>query len=147
VSLFARMKTDELSVLRYHDAGVNLYGNAILASNAMTTQNPAAVAGFLRATNRAIRECLADPAAAVAATLQRESILNEATELERWRITSQYLAAADTRSHGLGDVLKRTLEQQVDEVTEVFALKNRPSVEGVFNRAMLPSAAERKVLA
>lgn len=147
VSLFARMKTDELSVLRYHDAGVNLYGNAILASNAMTTQNPAAVAGFLRATNRAIRECLADPAAAVAATLQRESILNEATELDRWRITSQYLAAADTRSHGLGDVLKRTLEQQVDEVTEVFALKNRPSVEGVFNRAMLPSAAERKVLA
>jgi ABC-type nitrate/sulfonate/bicarbonate transport system substrate-binding protein len=147
VSLFARMKTDELSVLRYDEAGVNLYGNAILASNAMVTQQPAAVAGFLRATNRAIQDCLADPAQAVAATLARESILNSAVELDRWRITSQYLAAPDTRSHGLGDVLKRTLEQQVDEVTAVFGLKTPPSVEGLFNRAMLPPVAERKVLA
>jgi len=43
-------------------------------------------------------------------------------------------------------VLKRTLEAQVDEVTAVFGLKTPPSVEGVFNRAMLPAAAERKVV-
>jgi len=147
VSLFARMKLDELAVLKYHDAGVNLYGNAILASNAMVTQNPAAVAGFLRATNRGILEAMADPAAAIAATKVRESILNEAVELERWRITSEYIAAPDTRSHGLGDVLKRTLEQQVDEVVEVFGLKTRPGVEGVFNRAMLPAMDLRSLKA
>jgi ABC-type nitrate/sulfonate/bicarbonate transport system substrate-binding protein len=143
VSLFARMKLDDLSILQYTQAGVNLYGNAILASNAMVTQNPTAVAGFLRATNRAIRESMADPAAAIAATKLREPILNEAVELERWRITRQYIAAADTRSHGMGDVLKRTLEQQVDEVVDVFGLKTRPGVEGVFNRAMLPPLSER----
>jgi len=143
VSLFARMKLDELSILEYTSAGVNLYGNAILASNAMITQNPAAVAGFLRATNRAIQESMADPLAAIAATKLREPILNEAVELERWRITQRYIAAADTRSHGLGDVFKRTLEQQVDEVVDVFGLKARPSVEGVFNRAMLPAAGDR----
>jgi len=82
----------------------------------------------------------------VTATLARETILNAAVELDRWRITSGYLAAPDTRSHGLGDVLKRTLEAQVDEVTAVFGLKTPPSVEGVFNRAMLPAAAERKVV-
>ena len=71
VSLFARMKLDELSILQYQQAGVNLYGNAILASNAMTTQNPAAVAGFLRATNRAIQESMADPAAAMRACTSR----------------------------------------------------------------------------
>jgi ABC-type nitrate/sulfonate/bicarbonate transport system substrate-binding protein len=147
VSLFARIKTDELSVLRYDEAGVNLYGNAILASNAMITQQPLAVAGFLRATNRAIQDCLADPAVAVAATLARESILNSSVELDRWRITSQYLAGPDTRSHGLGDVLKRTLEGQLDEVTAVFGLKTPPSVEGVFNRSLLPAAADRKVRA
>jgi ABC-type nitrate/sulfonate/bicarbonate transport system substrate-binding protein len=143
VSLFARMKLDDLSVLEYTSAGVNLYGNALLASNAMTTQNPAAVAGFLRATNRAIHESMADPAAAIAATKLREPILNEAVELERWRITRQYIAAADTRRHGLGDVFKRTLEQQVDEVVDVFGLKVRPGVEGVFNRAMLPAQRDR----
>lgn len=147
VSLFARMKLEELSVLRYTDAGVNLYGNAILASNAMITQQPAAVAGFLRATNRAILECMADPAAAVAATLARESILQQPVELERWKITTQYLAAPDTRSHGLGDIYKRTLEAQIDEVAEVFGLKAKPSADAVFHRAFLPPAAERMVQA
>ncbi|MDO9135791.1 MAG: ABC transporter permease, partial [Hydrogenophaga sp.] len=97
------------------------------------------------ATNRAILESMADPAAAIAATKVREPILNEAVELERWRITQQYIAAADTKGHGLGDVLKRTLEEQVDEVVSVFGLKARPSVEGVFNRAMLPAANQRTV--
>lgn len=147
VSLFARMKTDELSILKYTDAGVNLYGNAILASNAMITQSPAMVAAFLRATNRALQETLSNPVPAIAAIKQREPILNEKIELERWQLTAQYVAAADTRSHGLGDVRKYLLEQQVDQVAEVFGLKTRPSADGVFNRAMLPSAAERALKA
>ncbi|MFP8833230.1 ABC transporter substrate-binding protein [Hydrogenophaga sp. XSHU_21] len=147
VSLFARMKPDDLAVLKYTDAGVNLYGNAILAGNGLITQQPGAVAGFLRATNRAIQESLADPVAAVAAAKAREPILNDAVELERWGITREYVAAADTRTHGLGDVLKRTLEMQVDEVTDAFQLKTRPGVEGLFHRGFLPPAAERSVKA
>lgn len=147
VSLFARMKPDDLAVLKYTDAGVNLYGNAILAGNGLITQQPGAVAGFLRATNRAIQESLADPVAAVAAAKAREPILNDAVELERWGITREYVVAADTRTHGLGDVLKRTLEMQVDEVTDAFQLKTRPGVEGLFHRGFLPPAAERSVKA
>ncbi|WP_342129495.1 ABC transporter substrate-binding protein [Hydrogenophaga sp. OTU3427] len=147
VSLFARMKTEELSVLKYTDAGVNLYGNAILASNAMVTQQPGVVAAFLRATNRALQETLANPLPAIAAIKQREPILDEKVELERWRLTAQYVAAADTRGHGLGDVRKYLLEQQVDQIVEVFGLKTRPSADGVFNRGMLPALAERTLKA
>jgi ABC-type nitrate/sulfonate/bicarbonate transport system substrate-binding protein len=147
VSLFARIHPQELSVLRYTDAGVNLYGNAILASNAMVTQQPRLVAAFLRATNRAIIETLADPLPAIAATKAREAFIDEKIELERWKLTAQYVAASDTRSHGLGDVMKYTLEQQMDQVVEVFGLKTRPSVEGVFNRSMLPTPAERRISA
>ena len=147
VSLFARMNPEQLSVLRYTDAGVNLYGNAILASNALITQQPHVVAAFLRATNRAIVESLADPLPAIAATRARESILDEKIELERWKLTAQYLAAPETGSIGLGDVRKLVLEQQMDQVVDVFGLKTRPSVEAVFNRSMLPAAAARRVAA
>jgi len=143
VSLFARMKLDELSVLKYSDAGVNLYGNAILASSALIAQNPKVVAAFLRASNRAIVETFANPAAAIAATRQREPILNETVELERWRITSQYVGAPDTQSHGLGDIRKLWLEQQVDDVAEVYGLKSKPSADGLFNLSMLPPRGER----
>jgi hypothetical protein len=65
VSLFARLKPEELSILRYSDAGVHLYGNAILASSQLIAEKPQVVAAFLRATNRAIVECLANPAQAL----------------------------------------------------------------------------------
>ncbi len=81
------MKPDELSVLKYADAGVNLYGNAILASSNLIAQNPKAVAAFLRATNRAIVETFANPAPSIAAMRQREPILDAKIELERWAIT------------------------------------------------------------
>lgn len=145
LSLFTRMKPEELVVLPYSSAGLNLYGNAILASNAMIIQQPQAVAGFLRATSRALVETFANPVPSIAAVKQREPIIDEKVELERWRITSQYVGARDTASHGLGDFHKFTLEQQVEEVVEVYGLKTRPSADGLFNRAMLPARADRMV--
>ncbi|MCJ0764455.1 ABC transporter substrate-binding protein [Variovorax terrae] len=147
ISLFARMKPEELSVLEYAQAGVNLYGNAILASAGLIAQNPRVVAGFLRATNRALVETFANPLPSITAMRQREPILDEKVELERWRITAQYVGAPDTRSHGLGDIRKLYLEQQVDEVVEVFGLKSRPSADGIFNLSMLPHRAERMLKA
>lgn len=145
ISLFARMKQEELSVLKYSDAGVNLYGNAILASSNLVAQNPQVVAAFLRATNRAIVETLANPGPSIAAVRQREPILVEKVELDRWGITAQYVAAPDTRGHGLGDIRKLMLEQQVDEVVDVFGLKVKPSADAIFNGSMLPARSERMV--
>jgi len=145
ISLFARMKADELSVLKYADAGVNLYGNAILASSNLIAQNPKAVAAFLRASNRAIVETFANPAPSIAAMRQREPILDAKIELDRWAITAQYVGAPDTRGHGLGDIRKLLLEQQVDEVAEVFALKTKPAADAIFNSSMLPPRNERSI--
>ena len=147
ISLFSRMKPDELSVLKYSDAGVNLYGNAILASSNLIAQDPKVVAAFLRATNRAIVETFANPGPSIAAMRQREPILDEKIETDRWLVTAQYVGAADTRSHGLGDIRKLTLEQQVDEVAEVYGLKTRPSADALFNTTMLPPRIERMVKA
>jgi ABC-type nitrate/sulfonate/bicarbonate transport system substrate-binding protein len=143
VSLFARMKAEELSVLKYTEAGVNLYGNAVLASRKLITEQPALVAGFLRASNRALKETLANPTAAIAAIKQREPILDAQVELERWRLTAQYVAAPDVAMHGLGDVRKALLEEQITQVAQVFGLQNRPNADSVFERSLLPASAER----
>jgi ABC-type nitrate/sulfonate/bicarbonate transport system substrate-binding protein len=147
VSLFQRMKLDELAVLSYMDAGVSVYGNAVLASTKLIAENPRAVAGFVRATNRAVRETLLDPTAAMAAVKRREPLVDEKVELERWRITARYVATPDTRSHGIGDIRKLLLDQQVEEVAEVYGLKFRPSPDAVYNLSFLPPRAERTVAA
>ncbi|RZL99245.1 MAG: ABC transporter permease, partial [Variovorax sp.] len=59
----------------------------------------------------------------------------------------QYVGAADTRSHGLGDIRKLLLERQVDEVVDVFGLKSRPSADAIFNTSLLPPRSERMIKA
>ena len=145
VSLFARMNPETLSVLKYADAGVKLYGNAILASSKLVAENPKLVAAFLRASNRAIVETFANPAPSIAAMRQREPILDEKVELARWGITAQYVGAADTRGHGVGDIDKPTLVEQIDEVADVFGLKTKPAADAIFNASMLPLRSERSL--
>lgn len=74
---------------------------------------------------------------------QRDPLLDEKIELERWAVTAQYVGAADTRGHGLGDIKKLLLERQVDEVADVFGLKVKPASDAIFNTSMLPSISER----
>ncbi|MDR7333525.1 ABC transporter substrate-binding protein [Roseateles asaccharophilus] len=143
VSLFQRVPAEQLAVLKYSDAGLQLYGNAILASTKLAAANPNAVAGFLRATQRGLHDTLADPAGAMAHVLAREPLLNAATEVARWNITAGYVSGADTRQHGLGGVHRALVEQQIASVGETFGLKAKPALDGVYDLRFLPPMAER----
>lgn len=146
VSLFARVPPKDLSVLEYNKAGLNLYGNAVLAGK-LLQEKPEVAKAFLRASNRALRETLANPEAAFAAIKAREAILNMDVERERWAITRQYLQTAESQAVGLGGVQGAVLAHQIEEVAAVFNLARKPAPERVFNPAFLPALADRKVVA
>ena len=143
LSLFQRLDPAQLSVLSYADAGLNLYGNAILASTKLMADKPQAVRGFLKATNRALLECLADPAGAMQYVKRREPMVDEKVEAERFKITAGYVATADARNHGLGDVRPELVRAQVAEVSQTFALKQAPNADALYNLSFLPPKADR----
>jgi NitT/TauT family transport system substrate-binding protein len=144
VELAARgVKQDEAVILRTSDLGVRLYGNAILASSKLIQENPKVVTGFVRAVNRAFKEGLADPAASVKYLKQREPLVDEQLELQRFIETIPSMVTVRTRANGLGAVDMATLAKQVDDVTEVFATKTKPDPAVVFNSSFLPPKAER----
>ncbi|CAN5474569.1 ABC transporter substrate-binding protein [soil metagenome] len=145
LSLFERIDPSQLSVLSYADVGVALYGNAFLASTKMIAENPKAIAGFLRATNRGLMETLANPLAAMAFVKQREGLIDEKLEARRFEITAAYLTAADTRTHGVGAVRAELVQQQVDQVSEIFGLKTKPDASQIYNLSFMPPLAERMV--
>lgn len=97
----------------------------------------------MRATNRALLEVMANPLPAMAFVKQREPFLTEAVEVERWKLTAGYVAAADTRVHGLGDVRRDFAQAQIDEVVETFGLKAKPSLDAIWNLSFLPPKAQR----
>ncbi len=147
LSLFQRIDPAQLAVLSYADIGASLYGNAILSSSKLAAEKPEVVRAFLRATNRGVQDTLADPLGAMAAVKQREPMVDEKLEAQRFALTARYLVTADTRAHGLGAVRPELLARQIEEITQTFGLKAAPAAASVFNAGFLPPAAERAVKA
>ncbi len=138
------VKTEDIVTFKYADYGVDLYGNAVLASAKFINENPQVIAAVLRAINRALKETIADPAAAVKYVMQRNPLLNEADELEKLKLVMEFMDTANTRSDGLGSISKVRLDNQVDDISLAFGLKSKPSPDLIFNSSFLPRSADRR---
>ena len=147
LSLFQRLDPAQLAVLSYADAGVSLYGNAILASSELVKTRPELVRGFVRASHRGLMETLANPAVAMAFVKQREPLVDEKVEAQRFALTARYVLTPESRAIGLGGVKPELLRAQVDEVVSTFGLKTRPNPDTLFNTSFLPPLDQRLVKA
>jgi NitT/TauT family transport system substrate-binding protein len=140
------VKDEDVTVFKYPDYGVKLYGNTVIASQRFIDQNPKAVAGFLRALNKGVREVVADPAAAIKYVKERDPLINEALEQRRIKLAiDTVMATPEFKSNGIGAVNKLKLEDTVAQVVAAFNLKTTPNPDAIFNSSFLPSRAERQI--
>ena len=136
----------DIKFLYYSDAGLNIYGNAILASKKIIETNPKAVRGFVTATAKGWRDAIVDPAAAIAALKKRSSLTDEKLELAKleWLIKNQ-LVTAESKADGLGGVRGERFGQSLTTVGSAFGLANTPAPADVLTSEFLPDAAVRKL--
>jgi NitT/TauT family transport system substrate-binding protein len=132
----------------YGDHGVDLYGNGVLVSRQLLRDKPQAVAGLVRAVNKAVRDTVADPDAAIAALMKREPLLNQALEKRRLLYTLRtVMLTPEVATGGIGDVNDARMTRAIGQMKEAFELANAPAAGEVFDRRFLPPLAERKIAA
>jgi NitT/TauT family transport system substrate-binding protein len=140
------VKAEDIVTIPVSDYGIHFYGNTLVVSTKLIESNPKAVAGLVRAFNQAFREALADPATSVKYLKQREPLIQEDIELERFRMVMPGMLTPNVRRHGLGAVDTKRLEQQIQQVSEAYGLTNPPRPEQLFNPKFLPPQAQRMPL-
>ncbi|MBJ2157570.1 ABC transporter substrate-binding protein [Variovorax sp. IB41] len=132
----------------YADHGVDLYGNGVVVSRQLLKDKPQAVAGLVRAVNKAVRDTVADPDAAIAALMKREPLLNAALEKRRLLYTLRtVMLTPEVAAAGLGDVNDARMARAIGQVKEAFDLASAPAAGEVFDRRFLPPLAERRIAA
>ena len=137
---------DDILVLRMADYGVELYGNAIIVNPKFAAEKPEAVAGFLRAFVKGLKETLRDPSHAVDAVVRRNDLAKRDVELERLRIAlRENVATPEAREHGLGSVDAARLERSIDQIASSYEFKNKPKPADIFDDSFLPDPAERRL--
>ena len=144
LTLMARgVKASDIVTFDYAAAGVKLYGNVLLASSKLIKENPKAVAAFVRATNRALIEAIANPEESVSYVKQFDPLTDPKTELAKWKIQLRVINTKFAHENGLGAINQADLKNQVDEVAAAFNLKSKPNVDEIFNASFLPPKSER----
>lgn len=140
------VRREDLTILKYADHGVPLYGNAVVVSPTLAAEEPQAVRGFLRALNRGIRDCIADPAAAVRYVKARDSLLDVKVEERRLRhFLDHFVATSAVRRAGLGGVDLPRLRNNIVQLSDALGLKRYVPAEEVFSSAFLPPLQERRL--
>jgi NitT/TauT family transport system substrate-binding protein len=131
----------------FADHGVDLYSNGILVSPQLIKDKPQAVAGLVRAINKAIRDTVADPDAAIAAIIKREPLINKDQEKKRLMYALKTIMFnAETANLGMGDVSDERLNRSIAQLKDAFELPKSPAASEVFDRRFLPPLAERKMV-
>lgn len=140
------MKPEQFNVLRYADYGVELYGNAIIASPKLLKEQPNAVKGFLRAFNKALKETLSQPEMAVAIVKERDPLINADLEVRRLKMAMENVyPTPETKKLGLGAVNNDRLKRTIGEVVSAFGLANTPEASSLFSSEFLPPLADRMI--
>jgi NitT/TauT family transport system substrate-binding protein len=128
----------------YADSGLDLYSNGVMVSAKLAKEKPEAVKGLVKAINRALKETMADPDAAIALLAGIEPLINK--DIEKRRMIYVYNSLIDTdeaRSIGIGDVGDAKLAASSATIAEAYGLPRTPTAAEIFNHSFLPPKAER----
>jgi NitT/TauT family transport system substrate-binding protein len=132
----------------YGDFGLDLYSNGVMVSQQLIKERPQAVTGLVRAINRAIRECAAQPDACIDNLAKNEPLINKDIEKRRLVYTMKNLMLTPEAAElGMGDVKDDRLARSISQLNESFGLPRSPAPAEIFNRSFLPAKAERMIKA
>lgn len=138
------VKSEDIVALKYPDHGVALYGNTIIASPKMIAEKPKAVAGLLRAFNKALKEVIANPAAAVAYVKERDPLINVDLETRRLKLALESsVITPEVKTNGLGAVTAERMQRSLAETGEAYGLVKVPAAADLVNESFLPVKADR----
>jgi NitT/TauT family transport system substrate-binding protein len=141
------MKVDPDKDIRwfyFSDYGIDLYSNGVMVSAKLLAEKPKAVAGLVKALNRALIEIAANPDAAIAGMMKVEPLMNAA--LEKQRLTyafNQHFVSKETDEIGMGDIKDERMARSIKLLVDTYNLPNTPKVSDIFDRSAMPPKSDR----
>jgi len=139
---------EDIAVMKYAEHGVSLHGNAVMARPGFIEEQPQAVAGFLRAVVRGLKDAHRDRAGAVAVLKQHEPLVDTRIETLRLGVVIDgEIASPSARRHGVGGFELARYQQGIDALSRHLAFKSTPSAASLVDDRFLPAQALRQVFA
>lgn len=130
----------------YNDQGLDLYSNGVLVSAKLAREKPQAVSGLVKAINRAMKECIAQPDPCIENLAKNEPLINKDIEKRRMvYVLKSNVLTPEASEIGLGDVNDARMARSISQIVDSYELTRSPTPAEVFNRSFLPPKQDRLV--
>jgi len=100
--VFARELGSDMGFLAWKDAGVNPYGNSIIANGAWLHTNRDKVDKFVKITQQAFAACVKTPEPCIKALVEANGALLYQNELDNWHLVTMLMNDETSRTVALG---------------------------------------------
>ena len=100
--VFARELGSDMGFLAWKDAGVNPYGNSIIANGAWLKANRDKAAKFVKVTQKAFADCAKTPEPCIKALVEANGALLYDNELINWHLVTILMSDDTSRTVALG---------------------------------------------
>lgn len=140
--IFARELGDDMGFLAWKDAGVNPYGNSIIANGAWLKANRDTADKFIKITQRAFAECVKTPEPCVRALVEANSALLFQNELENWHLVTMLMSDETSRTVALGWHDDARMASDYQLVAEYVGIEKPYDVKTVYTNEFLDRAVK-----
>ena len=100
--VFARELGSDMGFLAWKDAGVNPYGNSIIANGPWLKANRDKADKFVKITQKAFAECVKTPEPCIKALVEANGALLYQNELDNWHLVTMLMNDETSRTVALG---------------------------------------------
>lgn len=131
----------------FGDYGLDLYSNGLMVSKKLLASNPKAVAGLVRAVNKAVIAVGKDQNAGMKATVNYDNLVNAEVEKRRLKFSYEKLIVSpEMKEIGVGDIKDDRMTRAIGIVVEGYQLARSPTSAEVFSREFLPARKDRELV-
>lgn len=135
----------KINRLDYADWGLNLYGNAMIASRQIIATNPDAVKAAVLAAAQAWRDAIKNPKLAIDALAKRNNLADPTSDLNVLKFTlDNQVVTPFTTANGIGAMEPKRLDNELKALGDAFKLDRVPTSADIYDSRFVPPRSDRK---
>jgi NitT/TauT family transport system substrate-binding protein len=135
--VFARELGDDMGFLAWKDAGVNPYGNSIIANGAWLKANRDKADKFIKITQKTFADCVKKPEPCIQALVDANGALLFKNELLNWHLVTILMSDDTSRSVALGWQDDKRMADDYKLVNEYLKMEKPYDVKTAYTNEFL----------
>jgi NitT/TauT family transport system substrate-binding protein len=140
--IFARELGSDMGFLAWKDAGVNPYGNSIIANGKWLASNKPVADKFIKITQKAFHDCVIKPEPCIQALVEANSGLLVKNETDNWHLVTILMSDETSHKVALGWHDDKRMAEDYKLINEYLKIEKPYDIKSAYTNEFLDKSVK-----